>query len=65
MNATAPATPKWMSRRETADLLGVTPRTVDRYIGRGYLHATKLGTQIIRIETASVEDFLRRGEVTR
>lgn len=63
MNATPLTSAKWLSRAQTAEVLNVTPRTVDRYIARGYIRATKLGTQTIRIDAASVESFLRNGAV--
>lgn len=42
-----------------ADQLGVTEKTVYRYIKAGRLKAVRLGTRLLRIDPASVEELLR------
>lgn len=39
---------------ETAELLGVSPKTVRRYIAAGRLKAVRLGPRLIRVDPASV-----------
>jgi excisionase family DNA binding protein len=48
----------YLSRKETADYLGVTTKTVDRYIADGRLAAVRLGPRMVRIPTASIEALL-------
>lgn len=48
----------YLSRAEAAAYLGVTDRTVDRYIASGDLKAVRVGKRMIRIPLTSVESLL-------
>ena len=49
----------WMGTREACDRLGVTLRTLYRFIDEGQLPAYKMG-RVIRVQEADVEDFIER-----
>lgn len=51
-------TGKLIERQAAADLLGVSPRTVDRWIASGALRAHRLG-RLVRIALRDLEDFVR------
>lgn len=48
---------RWMSTRETSARLGVTLRTLYRFIDEGQLPAYKFG-RVIRLKEADVEAFI-------
>lgn len=48
---------RWMSTRETSARLGITLRTLYRFIDEGQLPAYKFG-RVIRLKAADVEDFI-------
>jgi excisionase family DNA binding protein len=50
---------EWITRNETAKLLGVHPRTVDYYIKRGYLTKYADGLGRIRLSRAEVESKIK------
>ncbi|HVA74733.1 MAG TPA: helix-turn-helix domain-containing protein [Acidimicrobiales bacterium] len=50
---------RWMGTREACDKLGVTLRTLYRFIDEGQLPAYKMG-RVIRVQEADVEDFITR-----
>lgn len=54
-----PTLPSMLSMTETADLLGLSERTVRRYIASGQLRAHRLGPRMIRVERESVAGLLR------
>ncbi|MBI3217603.1 MAG: helix-turn-helix domain-containing protein [Mycobacterium sp.] len=43
-----------LSIQQTADHLGVDPKTVRRYIAQGRLKAVRIGPRLIRVERASI-----------
>ena len=47
----------WLSTAETAKRLGVTPRTLYRFIDEGQLPAYRFG-RVIRLKAHEVEDFI-------
>ena len=47
-----------VSLREAADILGVSVKTVRRYIAAGDLDAVRLGRKIIRIKTESLDKLI-------
>lgn len=55
---------RYYSLNQTADILGVSPRTVRRLITAGQLRAYRLGARQIRIVADDVESVLRRIPVT-
>ncbi|MGH9057414.1 MAG: helix-turn-helix domain-containing protein [Acidimicrobiales bacterium] len=49
----------WMGTREVCERLGVTLRTLYRFIDEGQLPAYKMG-RVIRVQEKDVEDFITR-----
>jgi len=49
----------WMGTREACERLGVTLRTLYRFIDEGHLPAYKMG-RVIRVQETDVEDFIKR-----
>ncbi|ASJ79550.1 excise [Mycobacterium phage Kalnoky] len=47
------------SIQQVADHLGVSTKTVRRYIADGRLKAIRLGPRLIRVERSSVEELMR------
>lgn len=45
--------------RESAHYLGVSEKTISRWIGKGRLKAYKFGEKIVRISTSELEKFKR------
>ena len=53
-------TQRWLSQAEVAEYLGVTTRTVRRYIAIGLLPASRIkGSRLIRIDRGDVDALLR------
>jgi excisionase family DNA binding protein len=50
---------QWMGTREACERLGVTLRTLYRFIDEGQLPAYKMG-RVIRVQASDVEDFIGR-----
>jgi excisionase family DNA binding protein len=50
---------QWMGTREACERLGVTLRTLYRFIDEGQLPAYKMG-RVIRVQASDVEDFITR-----
>jgi excisionase family DNA binding protein len=50
---------QWMGTREACDRLGVTLRTLYRFIDEGQLPAYKMG-RVIRVKGSDVDDFIER-----
>ena len=50
---------RWMGTREACERLGVTLRTLYRFIDEGQLPAYKMG-RVIRVQESDVEDFIGR-----
>ena len=48
---------QFFSRNQVADIIGITTRTVDRWIGQGTLKRVKVGG-IVRIPRTSLEKVL-------
>lgn len=53
---------RWMSTRETAERLGVTLRTLYRFIDEGQIAAYKLG-RVIRLKDNDVEAFIESARI--
>lgn len=53
---------RWMSTRETAEQLGVTLRTLYRFIDEGQIAAYKLG-RVIRLKQLDVEAFIEGARI--
>ncbi|HWE57208.1 MAG TPA: helix-turn-helix domain-containing protein [Acidimicrobiales bacterium] len=50
---------QWMGTREACERLGVTLRTLYRFIDEGQLPAYKMG-RVIRVQSTDVDDFIIR-----
>lgn len=50
---------RWMGTREACDRLGVTLRTLYRFIDEGQLTAYKMG-RVIRLQESDIEGFIER-----
>lgn len=50
---------QWMGTREACERLGVTLRTLYRFIDEGQLPAYKMG-RVIRVQSSDVDDFITR-----
>lgn len=49
----------WMGTKEACERLGVTLRTLYRFIDEGQLPAYKMG-RVIRIQASDIDDFISR-----
>ncbi|CAN5649502.1 hypothetical protein BH20ACT1_BH20ACT1_12060 [soil metagenome] len=52
----------WMSTQEAARRLGVTPRTLYRFVDEGTLAAYKMG-RVFRLKQADVDAFIEQARV--
>jgi excisionase family DNA binding protein len=52
----------WLGTQEAARMLGVTPRTLYRFIDEGQLAAYKFG-RVIRLKEADVEAFIEQARI--
>ncbi len=59
MSAAGETPIRWLSTRDACERLGVTLRTLYRFIDEGQLTAYKMG-RVIRLQAADVEDFIER-----
>lgn len=50
---------EWLNTAETARRLGITPRTLYRFIDDGSLPAYRFG-RVIRLKESEVEEFIER-----
>jgi excisionase family DNA binding protein len=53
---------RWMSTREASERLGITLRTLYRFIDEGQLDAYKFG-RVIRLKEADVEGFIEASRI--
>jgi excisionase family DNA binding protein len=53
---------RWMSTQEAARRLGVTARTLYRFIDEGTLPAYKMG-RVLRLKQRDVDEFIERARV--
>ncbi len=54
---------RWLSTREAAERLGITLRTLYRFIDEGQLPAYKFG-RVIRLQEADVERFIDAARIS-
>ena len=52
----------WMSTQEAARRLGVTPRTLYRFVDEGELPAYRMG-RVFRLQQRDVDEFIERARV--
>ena len=53
---------EWLSTKEAARRLGITPRTLYRLIDEGQLPAYKFG-RVIRLQEAEVDQFIAQARI--
>lgn len=53
---------RWMSTRETAERLGITLRTLYRFIDEGQIPAFKFG-RVIRLKASDVDAFIEGARI--
>jgi excisionase family DNA binding protein len=53
---------RWLSTREASDRLGVTLRSLYRFIDEGHLVAYKFG-RVIRVQEADVDRFIEASRI--
>lgn len=51
--------PAWFPQAEAADYLGVTDRTLRRYVAAGDLPAYRLGPRLLRFRQSDLDALLR------
>ncbi len=51
-------TPEYLTRKETAEMLGVSLPTLHSYVNKGYLTAHRVGEKTIRFRREDVENAL-------
>jgi excisionase family DNA binding protein len=59
--ALTPATRTYYDTRELADLLRCSPKTVRRYVRRGWLKPTRVGRRLL-VSSEQVQALLEQGE---
>lgn len=52
----------WLSTQDAAKRLGITPRTLYRFIDQGELPAYRLG-RVIRLKQADVDQFIEASRI--
>ncbi|HEY2332649.1 MAG TPA: helix-turn-helix domain-containing protein [Acidimicrobiales bacterium] len=52
----------WMSTQEAARRLGVTPRTLYRFVDEGELPAYRMG-RVFRLQQHDVDEFIERSRI--
>jgi excisionase family DNA binding protein len=58
----SPARPVWLSTREAAERLGITLRTLYRFIDEGQLPAYKFG-RVIRLKEGDLDSFVESSRI--
>ena len=53
---------EWLNTKESARRLGITPRTLYRFIDDGKIPAYRLG-RVIRLKESEVADFIERSRI--
>ena len=56
------ATDSWMSSKDAAQRIGITPRTLYRFIDEGQIPAYRIG-RVIRLQRSDVESFIEQSRV--
>ena len=56
------ATGSWRSSKDAAQRIGITPRTLYRFIDEGQIPAYRIG-RVIRLQRSDVESFIEQSRV--
>ncbi len=62
MSPVSTADIEWLNTKESARRLGITPRTLYRFIDDGRIPAYRLG-RVIRLKESEVADFIERSRI--
>ena len=62
MSPVSTADIEWLNTKESARRLGITPRTLYRFIDDGRIPAYRLG-RVIRLKESAVADFIERSRI--
>ena len=62
MSPVSTADIEWLNSKESARRLGITPRTLYRFIDDGRIPAYRLG-RVIRLKESEVADFIERSRI--
>ncbi len=62
MSPVSTADIEWLNTKESARRLGITPRTLYRFIDDGKIPAYRLG-RVIRLKESEVADFIERSRI--
>lgn len=57
-----PGNVDWLSTNDAAAALGITPRTLYRFINDGQIHAYKFG-RVIRLKRQDIEAFIEQSRI--
>ena len=58
----ADTTDSWMSSKDAAQRIGITPRTLYRFIDEGQIPAYRIG-RVIRLQRPDVESFIEQRRI--
>ena len=53
---------EWLSTQEAARRLGITTRTLYRFVDQGELPAYRMG-RVIRLQAADIDEFIARSRI--
>ena len=53
---------EWLSTQEAARRLGITTRTLYRFVDQGELPAYRMG-RVIRLQAADIDEFIGRSKI--
>ena len=53
---------EWLSTQEAARRLGITTRTLYRFVDQGELAAYRMG-RVIRLQASDIDDFIARSRI--
>lgn len=59
MAIAASTTPTWGTIQDAADIKGISPQTVRRYITQGLIDAERVGPRLIRVNLSSLDTLGR------
>ncbi|MEL7207821.1 MAG: helix-turn-helix domain-containing protein [Actinomycetota bacterium] len=54
---------EWLSTAEAAKRLGITPRTLYRFVNEGQLAGYRFG-RVIRLKASEIDEFIEQSRIT-
>jgi len=52
---------KLLKKKDVADILNVSTRTIGRYVKQGWLQPIRISDQVVRFDPGELDRFLRSG----